>query len=86
MSRVIIFRDFDFKGPSATFYTNISNLIDYNWNDKISSFIIEDGSWIFYKHVNYEGSQSPLLPPGKYRSVTDIGIQNDSISSMRTFV
>ncbi len=60
-----------------------SDLISLSWNmnDKISSIVVISGIWQFYRHINLKEKIGPLLKPGYYPWVVDIGIQNDHISS-----
>jgi hypothetical protein len=60
--------------------------INGNWNDKVSSFVIVSGRWQFFKDIDYRPAPLPFpggLGPGLYPSVTAVGIDNDSISSVR---
>jgi hypothetical protein len=59
--------------------------IDGNWNDIVSSFVIVSGVWQFFKDVNFQFLQgNPAgLAPGLYSSVENVGIDNDSLSSVR---
>lgn len=59
--------------------TNVSG----TWNDIASSFVIRSGRWAFYKNENYDFQQGTVLGPGLYPSVTAVGIDNDSISSVK---
>lgn len=59
--------------------TNVSN----NWNDHVSSFVIRSGRWAFYKNEGFNFQQGAVLGPGLYPSVESVGIDNDSISSVK---
>jgi hypothetical protein len=52
-------------------------------NDKISSFIIYSGRWQFFQDINFGNPYPPILGPGQYFFVNDIGIPNDQISSYK---
>jgi hypothetical protein len=54
-----------------------------NWNDKVSSFVIQSGRWAFFKNENFDFQQGEVLGPGLYPSVTAVGIDNDAISSVK---
>jgi Beta/Gamma crystallin len=57
--------------------------IDGNWNDIVSSFVIVSGTWQCFRDVNFQVPQGGLLGPGSYPFVENLGIDNDSISSVR---
>jgi hypothetical protein len=57
-----------------------------DWNDKVSSFVIVSGRWQFFKDVNFKPAPLPFpfgLGPGIYPSVEAVGIDNDSLSSVK---
>lgn len=55
-----------------------------NFNDTASSLIVTGGTWQLYKHSEFrEPLGQPLTGPRWVRSVAEIGIENDSISSVR---
>jgi hypothetical protein len=54
-----------------------------NWNDRISSFVIVSGTWQCFRDINFQVPQGGLLGPGVYPFVENLGIDNDSISSVR---
>ena len=56
-----------------------------NWNDKVSSFVIVSGTWLFYKDENWRSLQGPVegLGPGNYASLDPLGIDNDALSSVK---
>ena len=56
-----------------------------SWNDMVSSFVIVSGVWQFFRDINF---QTPYgagvqLGPGLYPWVEDVGIDNDSLSSIQ---
>lgn len=53
-----------------------------NWNDEISAIKVHSGTWRFFEHVNYSG-QSWDLGPGDYPWVPDLGIPDNTISSIQ---
>jgi len=60
--------------------------ISGNWNDKVSSFVILSGRWQFFKDWHFGPAPLPFsqgLGPGLYPSVEAVGIDNDSVSSVR---
>ena len=56
-----------------------------NWNDRVSSFVIVSGTWLFYKDENFRSLQGNVegLGPGLYPSVNAVGIDNDALSSVK---
>ena len=57
-----------------------------DWNDKVSSFVIVSGIWQFFKDENFQPAPLPFpqgLGPGLYPWVEAVGIDNDSLSSVR---
>lgn len=54
-----------------------------NWNDKISSLVVKSGRWQFYRHANYIEPLGPVLGPGIYNWVEQVGINNDHVSSLK---
>jgi hypothetical protein len=56
--------------------------IDGSWNDIVSSFVIVSGTWQCFRDANFRVPQGGLLGPGVYPWVEDLGIDNDSISSV----
>lgn len=90
MGRCVVYRDREFGGDYYEFTAGNSNLKNKSrgignfddWNDEISSFKIIEGNWEFFEHVDYKGV-SVTLGPGNYGWVGDIGLPNDTISSLR---
>jgi hypothetical protein len=56
-----------------------------NWNDRVSSFVIVSGTWLFFKDENFRSLQGNVegLGPGLYPSVNAVGIDNDALSSVQ---
>jgi len=88
--RIVVFADRDFWGD----YLVVDNKIGYaelnakGWNDKISSFVVLNGKWVFYTddfQTPYANSGNVLITftRGLYPWVNDVGIKNDDISSFR---
>ena len=86
---IILFRDMNFKGPHHhVFAYGDENLGASDFNDKVSSFIIRSGRWVFYKDNNYTSDRYPAFPnagylPGYYPNCTQHGMANDHVSSVR---
>jgi len=79
MARAILYRDYNFQGPTKE-VTGATNLTDFN--DQTSSIVVLDGNWQFYKNYNYDDLEATLIP-GVYPSVDAVGIPNDTLSSVR---
>ncbi len=72
-------------GRSETFSTDVSNLFDTNFDEKVQSVHIPAGStWMLYQKNGYQG-QVKILGPGDYNTVRSLGLQNYSFSSLRPF-
>jgi hypothetical protein len=54
-----------------------------SWNDIVSCFVIVGGIWQVFRAINFQVPQGGLLGPGLYPFVEDLGIDSDSISSVR---
>jgi hypothetical protein len=84
-AHVIIFEHRNFHGAHKHVFVEEANLNasdDNFFNDKVSSFVILNGCWTFWQDANYAGSKSQPLGPGEYPWVEDVGIKNDTISSL----
>lgn len=82
---LIVYQHIDFKGGHKHIIDRDEpNLHVDGWGDKISSFQIISGRWCFCQHVNYRGWNT-VGESGNYRWVEDVGISNDSISSIRIY-
>jgi hypothetical protein len=88
MAHIILFEHANFHGAHKHLFQTENNLNagDDNWfNDKVSSFVILEGHWQFFRDSNFNGPASNILGPGKYNWIEAFGIPNDSISSLKTF-
>jgi hypothetical protein len=52
-----------------------------NWNDEISSIIVTRGRFRFFEHVEFGGAWKEL-GPGRYPWCPDVGIPDNTISSI----
>jgi hypothetical protein len=87
MGRITLFEHIHFHGQHRHIYDYESNLNagdDNFFNDRVSSMVVEDDEWAFYRHSGYVGQYARNLGPGKYPRVGDFDIQNDDMSSLRT--
>lgn len=85
MAHLIIFEHKDFRGAHRHLFKSERDLKasdDNFFNDKISSFVILEGHWQFHEQKNGEPTNFPVLGQGYYPSVQQIGITNDSVSSI----
>ncbi len=78
-----------FEGKHLTFRESVPNFPEIAQasgipiNDQISSIRIKAGRWTLYEHADYKGSAKELRP-GEYPQVEEVGIRNDSVSSVRS--
>lgn len=79
----ILFEDANFHGDHRHVFTPETNLGDNGFNDTASSIVIESGNWAFYRDTQFDGSYPPILGPGIYSWVEDVGIKNDDLSSLQ---
>ena len=84
---LIIFKHRDFRGPHRHIFgeeANLNNSEDSGLNDEMSSFVVLSGNWRFFRHSNFvEPLGGRTFGPGQYSMVTDFGLPNDDLSSMR---
>jgi len=68
---------------NASINDGLNNLEKFNFNDKVSSFIILKGKWNFYADAGFKGIyNSKPLGPGTYSSLPT-GFSNDQLSSLK---
>jgi len=79
--QIIAYDDEDFIGEHTHIFGDMRRL--GKWDNSISSMIILSGTWAFFDDQNLEGDKMAELGPGMYPKVTDKGIKNNSISSVR---
>ncbi|MBW4636550.1 MAG: beta/gamma crystallin family protein [Iphinoe sp. HA4291-MV1] len=78
-----LYENANFTGKVWIFEKGSADLRGQNFNDKTSSIIITGNErWAFYRDINY-GGQRVILGQGRYSFVPDVGIPNDSISSLK---
>jgi len=86
MAEIVLFEHSNFRGAHKHLYGSESNLDspdDKFFNDKISSFVVLSGTWQFFRDINFAGPASNVFGPGRFNWVEDVGIPNDSVSSVR---
>lgn len=86
MPHVILFQHANFHGAHKHVFGPESNLNagdDNFFNDKVSSLVILDGNWAFYRNAGFNGQYAKILGPGIYSFVGNVDIQNDDMSSLQ---
>jgi len=83
MANITLYKDANFEGESITITEATPDLSELNFSDCVSSIIVDDGDWEFYKDVNYESSYDVIFGKGSYSWVEEYGIPNDDISSLK---
>ncbi|KAI4886796.1 hypothetical protein NFI96_013289 [Prochilodus magdalenae] len=78
MNKIIVYEHVNFQGLSREFTSDVSNLIDYNFNDCISSLKVVGNPWLAYRDVNFSGPQL-VFEEGEYAQLET----NDTISSLQ---
>ncbi len=89
--RVILFEGEDFCGKSIDVVhgqADLSLFKEGNFNDRTSSLTILSGNWSFYRDPQFQSpfkhrSAPLILGPGSYPKISDLGIPDDEISSLR---
>ncbi|MFI5735108.1 peptidase inhibitor family I36 protein [Kribbella sp. NPDC051587] len=88
--QMCFFVDANFNGPGLLFpwggypyWANLKNVNGQNWNDRISSIVINGGDgYCFYQEANYGGYQPQYFGPGNHATVDSPFVKyNDSFSS-----
>jgi hypothetical protein len=85
MAEIILFEHINFHGAHKHLFTSEPNLnaVDDNFfNDRVSSFVVVSGDWQFSRDADYSGPDSNVFGPGLYNWVENVGVPNDSISSV----
>lgn len=86
-AHIIIFQHADFRGHHRHIFgeeKNLNHPDDRSLNDKMSSFVILEGKWQFFRHAEFKIPYEPILGPGVYRWVGDHKIENDQVSSLKS--
>ncbi len=71
-----------FEGRSFTTEKPVRNLARFGFNDRASSAVVTRGRWEVCEDVRFRG-QCVVLRPGRYPSLTAMGI-NNQVSSVQT--
>ncbi|WP_425147145.1 beta/gamma crystallin-related protein [Deinococcus sp.] len=86
MGHIILFEHANLHGAHKHLFGSEENLNaddDNFFNDRVSSFVILEGHWQFFTNWRFKEPASNVFGPGVYNWVEDVGIPNDSISSVR---
>jgi hypothetical protein len=86
-AHIVIFQHRDCRGHHRHIFEqerNLNHPEDRSLNDSMSSFVILEGKWQFFRHANFGVPYAAILGPGVYRWVGDHGIENDQVSSLKS--
>ncbi|HEY6376854.1 MAG TPA: beta/gamma crystallin-related protein, partial [Edaphobacter sp.] len=84
--QVVLFENAGFHGQHKHVYTlegNLNASDDHFFNDRVSSIVVQQSVWAFYRNSGMNGQYPRTLGPGLYSYVVDYGIQNDDMSSLQ---
>jgi hypothetical protein len=62
---------------------NLNHPADPSLNDQISSFVVLSGTWKLYRHANFVTPYDREFPPGAYKWVEAVDVDNDQVSSAK---
>jgi hypothetical protein len=79
--QIIVFDNEDFSGDHTHIFGNMQDL--GKWENSISSIIVLSGTWEFFDDEEFKGTKMGSLGPGMHKDVTEKGLKNNSISSIR---
>jgi len=86
MAHVILFEHVNFHGAHKHVFkaeTNLNASDDNFFNDRVSSIVVLEGTWEFFRDSGFHNKYARNLGPGLYARVTDVDIKNDDMSSLR---
>ena len=81
LPQVIVFDGNDFTGDHTHVVGDMRRL--GKWENSISSLFILSGTWEFFDDDDFTGTKMGPLGPGAYPRVTEKGLKDNSISSIR---
>jgi Beta/Gamma crystallin len=81
MPQIIAFDGAELTGDHTHVVGDIRRL--GKWDNSISSLIILSGTWEFFDDDDFTGTKMATLGPGVYPRVTEKGLKDNSISSIR---
>jgi len=80
---VVLFEHANFHGGHRHVFVAEPNLGANDFDNVTSSLVVESGNWSFFFDSQMDGHYPPVVGPGIYLSVEDIGIGNDSVTSLQ---
>ena len=86
LQHVMLFEHANFHGAHKHVFVPEPNLAagdDNFFNDRVSSLAALNGSWSFFRDIDYVGQYPVVLSPGIYAWVEAVSIKNDDMSSLR---
>jgi hypothetical protein len=86
VGHIILFENANFHGQHKHVFGPEGNLNapdDNYFNDRVSSFVIFQSVWLFYRNSGFNDQYHASLGPGLYPLVTNFNIQNDDMSSLQ---
>ena len=86
MAGIILFEHANFQGASHTFTEERSH-IGPLFQDKVTSVIVESGTWQLFEHENFQG-RSVIVKPGDRNEYSNLSVHpgsipNDCITSIK---
>lgn len=82
LAQITIYEDDNYQGRSVTTATNIRNLQQRGFNDRVSSAVVSGSyAWEICENSDFGGS-CRVLRPGQYANMSAMGM-NDRVSSLR---
>ncbi len=81
LPQIIAFEGPDFSGDHTHMVGDLRRL--GKWDNSISSLIVLSGTWEFFDDDDFTGTKMATLGPGQYPRVTEKGLKDNSISSIR---
>lgn len=85
-AHIVLFEHRDFHGNHKHVVRAEPNLNadeDDSFNDAVSSIVVLAGNWSTFADYNFARQYAPIIGPGCYPWVEDIGIKNDDLTSLQ---
>jgi hypothetical protein len=86
IAHCILFELANFRGAHRHVFVAEPNLAasdDPAFNNKTSSIVVLEGEWEFFADEDFRTKTGDTLGTGTYPFVTNIGMKNNAISSLR---
>ena len=84
LAQVTFYEHDNYQGRNFSTEREVSNFMDYGFNDRASSIVVAGRTWEVCDDSNF-GGRCVVLSPGNYPSLKAVGL-NDRVSSVRTVV